>query len=449
MKKTDKLNKKNKIEKTDSEYLIYPWKKQKPSKIIEIAGGEGVFFWDTSGKKYYDMSSQLVNMNLGFGNKEIISAIQQQVEKLAYIAPKFATDVAVKLAKTIIEEIMPSNMGKIFFSLSGADANEHAIKIVRNVTGKHKIMSRYRSYHGSTLGASSITGEARRFFLGKDIPDFVKFFDPYPYREKSFKSEEEITSFYLQKLDEQINYEGKDKIAAIFLEAIPGTNGVIIPPKGYIEGVREICTRYGILLVFDEVMTGWCRTGEWFSFMHWNIKPDIVTFAKGITCGYVPLGGVIVSKEISSFFDNNTFGSGLSYGAHPVGCAAGIAAIEAYRKYNILDNVKKMEPVLKNSLELLKEKHKCLGDVRVKGLFGMIELVKDKKSREPIVSYNEDKAKIMPKIVDMLLSEGFSTYSHENMISVSPPLIINKESIIDAIKILDKVLSWVDDNIPS
>jgi len=397
------------------------------------------------------MSSQLVNMNLGFGNKEIISAIQQQAEKLAYIAPRFKSDVAAKLAQTIIEDIMPSNMGKIFFSLSGADANEHAIKIVRNVTGRHKIMSRYKSYHGSTIGASSLSGEPRRFFLGQDAPDFIKFFDPYSYREHeaNFKTEKEITSFYLQKLEEQINYEGKDKIAAIFLEPIPGTNGVIIPPKGYIEGVREICTRYGILLVFDEVMTGWCRTGEWFSFMHWNVKPDIVTFAKGITCGYVPLGGVVLSKEISDFFDNNTFVSGLTYGAHPIGCAAGLAAIDAYKKYNIIDNVKKMELVLKNSLESLKEKHKCLGDVRVKGLLAMIELVKDKKTKEPIVPYNEDKNRIMPQIINMLFDEGFSTYSHENMISVSPPLIIDKESIINAMKILDKTLSWVDDNILS
>ena len=445
------MNKKSKTNKTDSEYLIYPWKKQKPSKAIVIEGGEGIFFWDTSGKKYYDMSSQLVNMNLGFGNKEIISAIQQQAEKLAYIAPRFTSDAAAKLAQTIIEDIMPSNMGKIFFSLSGADANDHAIKIVRNVTGRHKIMSRYKSYHGSTIGASSLSGEPRRFFLGQDAPDFIKFFDPYPYREReaNFKTEKEITSFYLQKLEEQINYEGKDKIAAIFLEAIPGTNGVIIPPKGYIEGVREICTRYGILLVFDEVMTGWCRTGEWFSFMHWNVKPDIVTFAKGITCGYVPLGGVVLSKEISDFFDNNTFVSGLTYGAHPIGCAAGLAAIDAYKKYNIIDNVKKMELVLKNSLESLKEKHKCLGDVRVKGLLAMIELVKDKKTKEPIVPYNEDKNRIMPQIINMLFDEGFSTYSHENMISVSPPLIIDKESIINAMKILDKTLSWVDDNILS
>ena len=437
----------DKTEKINSEYLIYPWKRQKLTAPQIIEKGEGIFFWDANGKKYYDMSSQLVNMNLGFGNKEIISAIQKQSEKLAYVNPKFATDVAAKLAKIIIEEIMPSNMGKVFFTLAGAEANEHAIKIVRNVTGKNKIMSRYRSYHGSSMGASSLTGEPRGFFSSQDAPGFVKFFDPYPYRETIFKSDEEITSFYLQKLDEQINYEGKNKIAAIFLEPIPGTNGVIIPPKGYLEGVREICTRYGILMVCDEVMAGWCRTGEWFSFMHWKIKPDIVTFSKGITCGYVPLGGVVVSKEIAGFFDNNSFIGGLTYGAHPVGCAAGIATIEAYRKYNILDNVRKMEPILKESLEALKEKHKCLGDIRVKGLFGMIELVKDKKTKEPLVPYNEDKNEIMPQIIEKLFDEGFSTYSHENMISISPPLIIEKESITDAVKILDNVLSWVDKDI--
>ena len=431
-----------------SEYLIYPWKKQEPCNPPVITGGEGIFFWDNKGKKYFDMSSQLVNMNLGFGNKEIIAAIQQQTEKLAYTAPHFATDVSMQLSKTIIEEIMPSNMGKVFFTLAGADSNEHAIKIARNVTGRQRILSRYRSYHGSTMGVSNLTGEPRGFFSGQDAPGFVKFFAPYSYREIiDFKSEEEITAFYLKNLDEQINYEGKNRIAAIFLEPIPGTNGVIIPPKGYLEGVRQLCDKYGILMICDEVMSGWCRTGEWFSFMHWKIKPDIVTFAKGITCGYVPLGGLVVSREISAFFDNNSFVSGLTYGAHPVGCAAGIAAIAAYKKYNILENVRKMEPVLKNSLEALKEKHKCLGDVRVKGLFGMIELVKDKTTKEPLVPYNEDKRGIMGKITDRLFSEGFSTYSHENMISVSPPLIIESQSIKDAVKILDNALTWVDNEI--
>ncbi len=426
-------------------YLFYPWKKQDSASPPVIEKAEGCCFWDRDGKTYLDMSSQLVNMNLGHGNREIIDAIKTQAEKLAFMAPQYPLDVRSHLAKIIIEEIAPDNMGKVFFTLGGSDANEHALRIARAFTGKHKVLSRYRSYHGATAGSANLSGEPRRFPSEPGMPGFVKFFDPYLYRETiDFKSEKEASQYYLAKLEEQILYEGPDQIAAVFIETITGTNGVIIPPDGYLEGLRDICTRYGILLICDEVMTGWGRTGEWFAFMHWKIKPDIITFAKGITCGYVPLGGVIVSREISSYFDEINFVGGLTYSAHPIGCAAGIAAIGAYRKYNVFANVRNMEKVLIRELEALKQKHECLGDVRVKGLFGMIELVKDKKTKEPLVPFNSDPQGIMGKIISRLLNEGFATYSHENMISVSPPLIITEEEIIEACGILDRVLTWVD-----
>ncbi len=438
----------NTIPVNGGKYLFYPWKKQNCASSPSVIKAEGVCFWDSEGKKYFDMSSQLVNMNLGHGNREIIEAIKNQSEKILYIAPQYQLDVRSELARIIMEEIAPDNMGKVFFTLGGSDANEHALRIARAYTGRYKILSRYRSYHGATAGSSSLSGDPRRFPSEPGIPGFVKFFDPYLYREIiDFGSESKATEYYLAKLEEQILYEGKERVAAVFLETITGTNGVIIPPEGYLKGVRDICTRYGILMVCDEVMTGWCRTGEWFAFEHWGIKPDIITFAKGITCGYVPLGGVIVSREIAAYFDENEFPSGLTYAAHPIGCAAGIAAIGAYRKYGILDNVKKMEKVLVSSLDKLKKEHECLGDVRIKGLFGMIELVRSKKTKEPIVPYDNDSSGIMMRITGMLLNEGFATYSHENMISVSPPLVINEKEITEAVEILDYVLTRIDNEI--
>lgn len=247
-------------------YLFYPWKKQKASPPPVIEKASGCCFWDRDGKKYFDMSSQLVNMNLGHGNREIIDAIKNQSERIAYMAPHYPLDVRSKLAKIIIEEIAPDNMGKVFFTLGGSDANEHALRIARAFTGRHKVLSRYRSYHGATAGSANLSGEPRRFPSEPGMSGFIKFFDPYLYRETvDFKSEEEASQYYLSKLEEQILYEGADQIAAVFIETITGTNGVIIPPEGYLEGLRGICTRYGILLVCDEVMTGWGRTGEWFA----------------------------------------------------------------------------------------------------------------------------------------------------------------------------------------
>ena len=429
-------------------YIIHPWKTQESLHSTPlITGGKGVYFFDRDGRKYIDMSSQLVNMNLGHGNREIIDAIKEQAEKLPYIAPNFMHEPVNELSRLIIEEIMPDNMGKLFFTLGGADANEHAIKIARKYTGRQIIMSRYRSYHGSTMGAASLTGEPRGRAECPQATGFVKFHDPCLFRSRfSYASEMEASAHYLEMLEEQIIHEGPERVAAVFIETITGTNGVIIPPEGYLEGLRGICDRYGILLVCDEVMTGWCRTGKWFAFEHWKIKPDIVTFAKGITCGYVPLGGICIDKRIADFFENNSFPSGLTYGAHPIGCAAGIAAIKAYRKHSILENVGEMEKILSDALLRLREKHECVGDVRLKGLLGMIELVSDKKSGKPLVPYNCGTSDIMKQITSRLFSEGFYTYSHDNMLSVSPPLIISSDEIALGIKILDKILGWVDRN---
>ncbi|MBI4858582.1 MAG: aminotransferase class III-fold pyridoxal phosphate-dependent enzyme [Acetobacterium woodii] len=429
---------------TSKKYNLHSWSAQGALKPKVMVGGEGIYFWDGDGKRYYDMSSQLVNLNIGYGNKKVIEAIQEQAGRLAFSSPSFAIDVRSQLAKMVIE-IAPDNMGKVFFTLGGADANENAIKMAKMVTGRNKIFSRYRSYHGSTYGAANLTGEPRRYACEPGIPGFIKFFDPYVYRAPvAFENEEAATKYYIGQLREQIIYEGRNSVAAIVLETITGSNGIIIPPKGYLQGVREICDEFGIMMICDEVMTGWGRTGEWFAVNHYGVKPDMITFAKGITCGYAPIGGVIVSQAIADFFDNNTLSCGLTYSAHPLGCAAGIATIEYYKEAGLMDQAKVRGVLLGTLLEKIKEKHRCVGDVRYIGLFSSIELVKDKKTKEPLVPYGMDPEKIMGKIIGMLSEKGFSTYSHENVLIVAPPLIITEQELTDAMAIMDQVLSEVD-----
>ncbi|MEW5818525.1 MAG: aminotransferase class III-fold pyridoxal phosphate-dependent enzyme, partial [Spirochaetota bacterium] len=436
------------IRELDKKYNLHSWSAQGALQPLVITRAEGIYFWDSDGKKYYDMSAQLVNINVGHHNQKIIDAIKAQADKMPYMGPGFAVDVRTELARKIIEEISPDNMGKVFFTLAGAEANENALKIARMYTGRYKVFSRYRSYHGATYGAANLTGEPRRFPSEPGIPGFVKFFDPYLYRAGiDFKSEEDAARYYVDKLREQILYEGPEYVAAVFLESVTGSNGVIIPPKGYMEGVRKICDEFGILMVCDEIMSGFGRTGEWFAFMNWNVKPDIITFAKGITCGYVPLGGVIVSRKIADYFNEHVLYCGLTYNAHLIGCAAGIATLEVYKELKLLENAKKMGVVLKSELEKLKTKHPSLGDARVIGLFGMVELIKNRKTREALVPYGKDPEKIMSKLVGMLKDKGFNTYSHENMIAVSPPLIINEREIKEALAILDEVLNVADTHV--
>jgi taurine--2-oxoglutarate transaminase len=317
--------------------------------------------------------------------------------------------------------------------------------MARMYTGRYKIFSRYRSYHGSSFGAGNATGEPRRYPLEPGIPGFIKFFDPYIYREAiEFASEEEAAEYYLAKLREQIIYEGRDSVAAILIETITGSNGVIIPPKGYLPGVRALCDEFGIILICDEVMTGWGRTGTMFAFEHFDIKPDIVTFAKGVTCGYVPLGGCAVSKEIAAYFDDNQLACGLTYSGHPLACAAGVACVDYYVKANILENVNKVGKTLGEKLEELKLAHPCVGDVRYIGLFSAIELVKNKATKEPLVPYGKDSEGIMGKVLGLLKIRKFMTYTHENMIIVAPPLIITEEQLLEEMVKVDEVLEIID-----
>lgn len=432
------------IKQTQKQYVLQSWNKQRGLNPIPIEHCDNIYLYDYEGNRYADMSSLHVNMNLGYGNQDINNAIKTKLDRYAFISEAYADEDRAKLAKMIVG-LMPDNMGKVFFTNAGADANENAIKIARMYTGRNKIFSRYRSYHGSSFGAGNLTGEPRRFPLEPGVPGFIKFMDPYLYRDNlPFATEEECTEFYLRKLEEQIVYENPDNVAAIIMETITGTNGIIIPPKGYLPGVRKICDKYGILMVCDEVMAGWCRTGKMFAFQNFDVKPDMVTFAKGVTCGYIQLGGVCVSKDIAAYFDDHVLSCGLTYNGHPLACAAGVACVNYYLEHDIAGHVTQVGKVLGQLLEEMKAKHPCVGDVRYIGLFSAVELVKDKKTREPLVPYGKDPEGVMGKILGMLKAKRFMTFGHENMILVAPPLIITEEQLQEELAKLDEVLGEVD-----
>ena len=433
------------IKENAKKYVLQSWSKQGALDPIPVEKAEGIYFYDYDGNRYTDMSSQLVNMNLGYRNQDIAEAIRKQVDQYCFIGPSYGSESRVTLAKMIVD-LLPDTFGKVFFTNAGADANENAIKIARMYTGRKKVFSRYRSYHGPSFGAGNLTGEPRRYPLEPGIPGFVKFFDPYIYREPiEFASEEEAADYYVAKLREQIIYEGPDQVAAIVLETITGSNGIIIPPEGYLPGVRKICDEFGIVMICDEVMAGWGRTGKMFAFENFDVVPDLVTFAKGVTCGYVQLGGVAVSSKIASYFDDHVLSCGLTYSGHPLACAAGVACVNYYRKANILENVNKVGRVLGEKLEELKAAHACVGDVRYIGLFSCVGLVKDKDTKEALVPYGMDPQGIMGQIVGMLKERKFMTYSHENMIFICPPLIITEEQLTEEMKKMDEVLGIVDE----
>lgn len=433
------------ISEMQTKYVLQGWSKQGGLNPTPVDHCEGIYIYDKDGKRYADMSSEQVNVNAGYANKEMTEAIKAQLDEYAYIQGSFGAEPRARLAKSIVDRL-PDCFGKIFFTNGGADANENAIKIARMYTGRFKVMSQYRSYHGSTFGAGNLTGEPRHFALEPAIPGFIHFRGPYSYQEKiKFESEEEEGDYYVEKLREQVIFEGGDRIAAIILETVVGSNGIIIYPKNYLNGVRKICDEFGIMMICDEVMAGWYRTGKMFAYMNFDVVPDIITFAKGVNSGYIPLGGAIVKNEIAHFFDDKYLSCGLTYSGHPLACAAGVACQEFYLKNDIEGHVQKVGKHLGEVLESLKSKHKSVGDVRYIGLFGGVELVKDRATREPLVPWGQDPAGVMGAIVKELKSRGFVTYSHENVIIVAPPLIITEAQIDEELAKLDEVLSIIDE----
>lgn len=431
------------IKENDKNHVLYPWAIQKNIVPKVIARAEGVFFWDDAERRYFDMSSQLVYQNVGHQHPKLLQAFKQ-IGDYPIAAPAFATKPRADLAKKIID-VAPSSMKKVFFTCGGAESNDHAIKIARMATGRYKIFSRYRSYHGATFGAGNLTGENRRFSVEPGLPGFIKFDIPYLYREViDFPSEEAATNYYLARLKNQILHEGSESIAAIFIEPIPGSNGVLIPPKGYLEGVRALCDEYGILMICDEVMTGFGRTGKMFAVDHFDFEPDMMTFAKGVTSGYAPLGGVIVNEKVANVIDEMVLLTGLTYSGHTMCTQIGSATLDLYKEEKLIENAEEMGSVLAERLNQLVS-FKSVGEVRHIGLFAAVELVKDKETKEPIVTYGTEYGKdpvgLMRQMISLLAANGFYTYAHDSIIIIAPPLVITKQQIHEAMDIFEQTLT--------
>ena len=430
-------------------HVFWTWSAQAKVDPIAIKKAEGVYFWDIEGRKYLDLNSMTMCVNVGHGEKRIIQAMQDQIQNLTYAAPGMATDVR-SLASKMVADISPGGeLTKVLFTLGGADANENAIKIARGYTKKFKILTRYRSYHGATAGAMAATGDTRRWMWEPLLmPGVVHFLDPYRYRSTFHRtnptiSEDEFTRDYLNHLEEIILYEGPETIAGILMESVTGTNGIIIPPAGYMQGVRALCDKYGILLISDEVMSGFGRTGKWFAVDHWKVIPDIMTMAKGLTSAYAPLGAVSMKPEIASAFDERVFESGLTYTSHPVSLAAAIANITVIKEDDLIENSARMGLILRRKLNDLGEHHNSIGEVRSIGLFAILELVRDRATKEPMAPWNKSSQE-MNEFRNYCRNNGLFLYTHWHTVLIIPPLIINELQVNEAIAILDKALEITD-----
>jgi taurine--2-oxoglutarate transaminase len=420
------------------QYTLYEWTAQAAVDPIPVDHARGVYFYSPDGKRYIDFNSQLMSVNAGHGDPRIIDAIKRQAEKLAYANPFMAHEPRALLGKKLAE-LMPGDIDKVFFTLGGAEANENAIKLARTVTGRPKILARYRSYHGATAGAMALTGDPRRWASDLGTAGVVHVLDPYHGPQRPVDSVEES----LRYLEETIQLEGPNTIAAFFLETVTGTNGILIPPEGYLQGVRLLCDRYGILMVCDEIMSGFGRTGEWFAVDHWKVVPDIITMAKGLTSSYVPLGAVGMRPRIAQHFETNVFYGGLTYNSHPLACAAALGAIQAYEEDDMIGNARRMGEVMKRHHETLKRRHPSVGLTRSIGLFGILELVRNPKTMEPLAPFNgtSDEMKAIGK---HLREHGLYTFLRWHTIMTNPPLCINEEELAEGFAIIDKALDIAD-----
>jgi taurine--2-oxoglutarate transaminase len=419
------------------EHVFFSWSVQGAVDPIPIESGEGIYFWDVNGKRYMDFSAQLMNLNIGYQHPRVIAAIQEQAARLCVAHPNTAHAPKALLGR-MIAEVTPGDLNKIFFTLGGAEANENAIKFARQYTGRHKILSRYISYHGATYGAITLSGDYRRPPVEPGIPGVVHVFDPYCYRCVFGHTPETCHRECVSHIEQVIQYEGPETIAALIMEGVTGSNGILVPPDDYWPRLREITQRYGILLISDEVMSGFGRTGEWFAVDHWDVVPDIITMAKGLTSGYLPLGAVAVSEAIARHFDDKMLYMGLTYFGHPMSCAAAIATLDVYREEHLIENSRQLGAQLGRALEAIKEKHAIVGDVRSIGLFAVIELVKDRASRQPLESAS------MNAIKSRLLAEGFSTFVNRNLVFICPPLCITGPELSTGLSIIEDALAGAE-----
>jgi taurine--2-oxoglutarate transaminase len=419
-------------------HTLYDWQQQGSTRPIPVASAKGCEFFTVDGKRYLDFNSQLMGVNIGHGDQRVMDAIAEQGRTLSYISPFMATDVRAKLGKKL-SELLPGDLDKVFFTLGGAEANENAIRIAKAVTGRQKILARYRSYHGATYATVTLTGDPRRWANEPGMPGVVHVLDPYHGTQRGFEDADTALAY----LDETISLEGPSTIAAFILEPVTGTNGILIPPDGYLQGVRELCDRYDILLIADEVMSGFGRTGEWFAVNHWGVVPDIMTMAKGLTSSYIPLGAVGLSPKVYTHFDEHVFYGGLTYNSHPLALAAALATIRVYEEDGLIEHTAKMGEVMARHHQELFDKHPSVGRVRNIGLFGIVELVRSRETMEPLAPFNgaSDEMKAVAKHLD---ERGLFTMIRFNGIMTNPPLPITEEQLAEGFGIIDEALDEAD-----
>ena len=431
------------------EHVFWTWSAQAKVNPIAVKRARGVYFWDVDDRRYLDFNSMTMCVNIGHGDERVIKAMQEQAAELPYAAPGMTTRIRALASKAVADVTPQGALSKVLFTLGGADANENAIKLARGYTGKHKILSRYRSYHGASAGAMAVTGDPRRVGWEPNLmTGVVHFLDPYRYRSTFHRlnpdiSEQDFARDYVNHLEEIILYEGPGSIAGIIMESVTGTNGIIIPPQGYMQGVRALCDKYGIVMIADEVMSGFGRTGKMFAIEHWDVVPDIMTMAKGLTSAYAPLGAVAMRPEIAAAFNEHAFESGLTYTSHPISLAAAVANISVLQEDKLVEHAAGMGGVLRRMLTDLGEAHPSIGEVRNIGLFGIIELVKDRKTKEPMTPWNGS-APEMTALRKYCLDHGLFIYTHWHTVLIIPPLIINEDQLKEGIDVLDKALEAAD-----
>jgi len=440
-------NKINRQEVIDNalDYTIMSWSKQKGIDPFAIERAEGVYLYDYSGQKIIDFSSGLMNSNIGYGDQRVTNAVVKQMQEVAFISPSCVSKVRGDLGKKLAE-ICPGDLNRAFFTVCGATSNENAIKLARLYTGRHKIMTRYQSYHGATIGTISAGGDPRKIPVdSQQAPNFVHFDLPNAYRYEY--GEENLLKDSVASLERQIEYEGPNTIAAILLEGESGTSGCLQYPKGYLKKVREICDRHCILLIMDEVMSGFGRTGKWFGFQNHDIIPDMIVMAKGLTCGYLPLGCVMISEKIASKYDDNVLPLGLTYSAHAVSCAAAMEVIKIYEQDNLIERAAEMGKYLESRIEDMKKIHPSIGDFRNTGLLGCLELVKNRETKEPMAPFNAkpDEMAVMNKVAAKIKELGMYTFVRWGYIFIAPPLIITKEEMEEGLAIISEALKIADE----
>lgn len=432
------------IIKDNLDYTLFSWSKQKGIAPIAVKYAEGVYLYDYDDKRYLDFSSGLMNVNIGHGNQRVTEAVVKQMQEAAYVTPSCVTKIRGELGKKLAS-ICPGDLNKAFFTLCGATSIENAIKLARLYTGRHKILTRYQSYHGASYGAMSASGDPRRLPMDtQQAPNFVHFDLPYLYRWEY--GEENLLKETVASLEKIVAYEGPNNIAAILLEGESGSSGCFKYPVGYLKAVREICNRHGILLIIDEVMSGFGRTGKWFGFQNHDIIPDMIAMAKGLTCGYLPFGCLMVSDKISAKFDDTVLSLGLTYSAHPVSCAAALETLKIYEDDHLIENCVAMSKYLEQQVEKLKAKHPSIGDFRNTGLLGCIELVKNKKTKEPMAPFNAkpDEMTVMNKVAAKIKELGMYTFVRWGFIFIAPPLCITKEQIDEGLAIISEAIAIAD-----